>query len=38
MNSISATISELRVLVSYLGEKGQANWWWGVTTAQRASE
>ena len=27
MNSISATISELRVLVSYLGEKGQANWW-----------
>ena len=27
MNPISATISELRVLVGYLGEKGQANWW-----------
>jgi hypothetical protein len=27
MNPISATISELRVLVGYLGEKGQENWW-----------
>lgn len=27
MNSISATVAELRVLVSYLGEKDQANWW-----------
>jgi len=27
MNSISATIAELRVLVGYLGEKDQANWW-----------
>ncbi len=27
MNSISTIISELRVLVGYLGEKGQANWW-----------
>jgi hypothetical protein len=27
MNSIAATIAELRVLVGYLGEKGQANWW-----------
>ena len=27
MNQIPATISELRVLVGYLGEKGQANWW-----------
>jgi hypothetical protein len=27
MNPISATISELRVLVGYLGEKSQANWW-----------
>lgn len=27
MNQISATISELRVLVGYLGEKSQENWW-----------
>ena len=27
MNPIAATISELRVLVGYLGEKGQSNWW-----------
>ena len=27
MNQLAATISELRVLVGYLGEKGQANWW-----------
>lgn len=27
MNSIAKTIAELRVLVGYLGERGQANWW-----------
>jgi hypothetical protein len=27
MNSISTQIAELRVLVGYLGEKSQANWW-----------
>jgi hypothetical protein len=27
MNSLSTTIAELRVLVGYLGEKEQANWW-----------
>lgn len=27
MNTIATTISELRVLVGCLGEKGQANWW-----------
>jgi hypothetical protein len=27
MSPISATIAELRVLVGYLGEKDQANWW-----------
>ena len=27
MNTIATTIAELRVLVGYLGEKGQANWW-----------
>src|SRR5690606_29001044 len=27
MNTIAATITELRVLIVYLGEKGQANWW-----------
>lgn len=27
MNSIARTIAELRVLIGYLGEKGQANWW-----------
>lgn len=27
MNKHAMTISELRVLVGYLGEKGQANWW-----------
>lgn len=27
MNTIAATIAELRVLIGYLGEKGQANWW-----------
>lgn len=27
MNAISKTIAELRILVGYLGEKDQANWW-----------
>ena len=27
MNTIVTKITELRVLVGYLGEKGQANWW-----------
>lgn len=27
MNQLAKTIAELRVLVGYLGEKGQANWW-----------
>jgi hypothetical protein len=27
MNAIATTIAELRVLIGYLGEKGQANWW-----------
>jgi len=27
MNTIATTIAELRVLIGYLGEKGQANWW-----------
>jgi hypothetical protein len=27
MNNIAKTIAELRVLIGYLGEKGQANWW-----------
>ena len=27
MNAIATTIAELRVLVGFLGEKGQANWW-----------
>lgn len=27
MNKTAMTIAELRVLVGYLGEKGQANWW-----------
>lgn len=27
MNAIAKTIVELRVLIGYLGEKGQANWW-----------
>jgi hypothetical protein len=27
MNPISTTIAELRVLIGYIGEKGQANWW-----------
>ena len=27
MNTLAATIAELRVLVGFLGEKGQANWW-----------
>jgi hypothetical protein len=27
MSTIATTIAELRVLVGYLGEKGQANWW-----------
>lgn len=27
MNQLAQTIAELRVLVGYLGEKGQANWW-----------
>lgn len=27
MSKIAATITEVRVLVGFLGEKGQANWW-----------
>ena len=27
MNAIAKTIAELRVLIGYLGEKNQANWW-----------
>lgn len=27
MNTIATKIAELRVLVGFLGEKGQANWW-----------
>jgi hypothetical protein len=27
MNTIASTVAELRVLIGYLGEKGQANWW-----------
>ena len=27
MNSLESTIVELRILVGYLGEKNQANWW-----------
>lgn len=27
MNTLARTIAELRVLVGYLGEKGQTNWW-----------
>jgi len=27
MSTISKTIAELRVLVGFLGEKGQSNWW-----------
>lgn len=27
MNAIAKTIAELRVLIGYLGEKDQANWW-----------
>ena len=27
MNTIAKTIAELRILIGYLGEKGQANWW-----------
>lgn len=27
MNTIAKKIAELRVLIGYLGEKGQANWW-----------
>lgn len=27
MNKQAIEITELRVLVGYLGEKGQANWW-----------
>lgn len=27
MDTIARTIAELRVLIGYLGEKGQANWW-----------
>ncbi len=27
MSTIAKTIAELRVLIGYLGEKGQANWW-----------
>ena len=27
MKTIAATIAELRILIGYLGEKSQANWW-----------
>lgn len=27
MNTLALTIAEIRVLVGYLGEKNQANWW-----------
>ena len=27
MKTISTTIAELRILIGYLGEKGQGNWW-----------
>lgn len=27
MNTLAITIAELRILVGYLGEKDQANWW-----------
>jgi hypothetical protein len=27
MNAVATTIAELRVLIGYLGEKEQANWW-----------
>ena len=27
MNTIATTVAELRVLIGYLGEKRQANWW-----------
>lgn len=27
MNTFGSTIAELRVLIGYLGEKGQSNWW-----------
>lgn len=27
MNEIASKIAELRILVGFLGEKGQANWW-----------
>lgn len=27
MNTIATTIAELRALIGYLGERGQANWW-----------
>ena len=27
MDTSAVTIAEIRILVSYLGEKGQANWW-----------
>ena len=27
MDKIATTIAELRVLIGYLGEKGQSNWW-----------
>jgi hypothetical protein len=37
MNPISATISELRVLVGYLGEKNQANWWGSEFFSQSAT-
>lgn len=27
MNTVATKIAELRILIGYLGEKGQANWW-----------
>lgn len=27
MTTLGSTIAELRILIGYLGEKGQANWW-----------
>jgi hypothetical protein len=37
MHTVATTIAELRALIGYLGEKGQANWWgsdfFGITAA-----
>jgi hypothetical protein len=35
MNSLESTIPALRVLVGYLGEKNQANWWKSGFSMQR---